>query len=309
MAKYILKRIAMMILTIFIVTALTFILMQWMPGSPFNNPELSASQIALLNKQYGLDKPVWQQFLNYLVNALHFNFGTSYINTGQSVSLMIGQRLPVSMQLGLQALIIGVPLGMWIGTYQAMRKNTARDYSLSVLTLFFTALPDFLLAMLLMLFFAIDIPIFPITGWDSWMSSVLPTLALGMGVIAFVARFSRSQTIETLNSDQIQLAYAKGLDEGQVIMKHAVRNSLIPVLTLLGPLTANLLTGSALVESIFSIPGIGNQFVSSISSKDFPVIMGTTVVYTVLLQVMILLGDIATAIVDPRIRLGADNND
>ncbi|MDN6899524.1 ABC transporter permease [Oenococcus sicerae] len=309
MAKYILKRIAMMILTIFIVTALTFILMQWMPGSPFNNPKLSASQIALLNKQYGLDKPVWQQFLNYLVNALHFNFGTSYINTGQSVSLMIGQRLPVSMQLGLQALIIGVPLGMWIGTYQAMRKNTARDYSLSVLTLFFTALPDFLLAMLLMLFFAIDIPIFPITGWDSWMSSVLPTLALGMGVIAFVARFSRSQTIETLNSDQIQLAYAKGLDEGQVIMKHAVRNSLIPVLTLLGPLTANLLTGSALVESIFSIPGIGNQFVSSISSKDFPVIMGTTVVYTVLLQVMILLGDIATAIVDPRIRLGADNND
>ncbi|WP_143875309.1 ABC transporter permease, partial [Oenococcus oeni] len=131
----------------------------------------------------------------------------------------------------IQALILGVPLGMYIGTYQAMRKNTARDYSLSIITLFFTALPDFLLGMLLMLFFAIDMPIFPITGWNSWMSSVLPTLALGMGVIAFVARFTRSQTLETLDSDQIQLAYAKGLDEGQVIMKHAVRNSLIPVLT------------------------------------------------------------------------------
>ncbi|AZZ60138.1 ABC transporter permease [Oenococcus sp. UCMA 16435] len=294
----------MMILTIFIVTALTFVMMQWMPGSPFNNPKLSASQIAQLSKQYGLNKPIWQQFLNYIVNAAHFNFGTSYINTGQSVSLMISQRLPVSMELGLQALILGVPLGMYIGTYQAMRKNTVRDYSLSIVTLFFTALPDFLLGMLLMLFFAIDMPIFPITGWSSWMSSVLPTLALGMGVIAFVARFTRSQTLETLDSDQIQLAYAKGLDEGEVIMKHAVRNSLIPVLTLLGPLTANLLTGSALIETIFSIPGIGNQFVSSISSKDYPVIMGTTVVYTILLQVMILLGDITTAIADPRIRLG-----
>ncbi len=304
MAKYILKRILMMILTIFIVTALTFVMMQWMPGSPFNNPKLSASQIAQLSKQYGLNKPIWQQFLNYIVNAAHFNFGTSYINTGQSVSLMISQRLPVSMELGLQALILGVPLGMYIGTYQAMRKNTVRDYSLSIVTLFFTALPDFLLGMLLMLFFAIDMPIFPITGWSSWMSSVLPTLALGMGVIAFVARFTRSQTLETLDSDQIQLAYAKGLDEGEVIMKHAVRNSLIPVLTLLGPLTANLLTGSALIETIFSIPGIGNQFVSSISSKDYPVIMGTTVVYTILLQVMILLGDITTAIADPRIRLG-----
>lgn len=293
-----------MILTIFIVTALTFVMMQWMPGSPFNNPKLSASQIAQLSKQYGLNKPIWQQFLNYIVNAAHFNFGTSYINTGQSVSLMISQRLPVSMELGLQALILGVPLGMYIGTYQAMRKNTVRDYSLSIVTLFFTALPDFLLGMLLMLFFAIDMPIFPITGWSSWMSSVLPTLALGMGVIAFVARFTRSQTLETLDSDQIQLAYAKGLDEGEVIMKHAVRNSLIPVLTLLGPLTANLLTGSALIETIFSIPGIGNQFVSSISSKDYPVIMGTTVVYTILLQVMILLGDITTAIADPRIRLG-----
>ncbi|AVI94001.1 ABC transporter permease [Oenococcus oeni] len=304
MAKYILKRILMMVLTVFIVTALTFVMMQWMPGSPFNNPKLSASQIAQLSKQYGLSKPIWQQFLNYLVNAAHFNFGTSYINTGQSVSLMISQRLPVSMELGIQALILGVPLGMYIGTYQAMRKNTARDYSLSIITLFFTALPDFLLGMLLMLFFAIDMPIFPITGWNSWMSSVLPTLALGMGVIAFVARFTRSQTLETLDSDQIQLAYAKGLDEGQVIMKHAVRNSLIPVLTLLGPLTAGLLTGSALIETIFSIPGIGNQFVSSISSKDYPVIMGTTIVYTILLQVMILLGDIATAIADPRIRLG-----
>ncbi|MGY3743993.1 ABC transporter permease [Oenococcus kitaharae] len=306
MARYILKRIAMMVVTVFVVTALTFIMMRWMPGSPFNNPKLSASQIAALSRQYGLDKPVLVQFWQYLVNALHFDFGTSYINTGQSVSLMIGQRLPVSMQLGFQALIVGVPLGMYVGTWQAMRKNTATDYSLSVVTLIFTALPDFLLAMLLMVFFAIDFPIFPITGWDSWMSSVLPTLALGMGVIAFVARFTRSQTLETLDSDQIQLAYAKGLNEGQVILKHAVRNSLIPVLTLLGPLTAGLLTGSALIETIYSIPGIGNQFVASISSKDYPVIMGTTIVYTVMLQVMILIGDIATAIADPRIRFGGN---
>lgn len=293
-----------MILTIFIVAAMTFVMMQWMPGSPFNNPKLSAAQIAQLSRQYGLDQPLWGRFVHYIVNAAEFNFGTSYVNTGQNVSLMIGQRLPVSMQLGAQALIIGLPLGIYIGTIQAMHKNRWIDYDLSVVTLFFTALPDFMLAMLLMIFFAIYIPIFPITGWDSWISSVLPTLALGAGVIAYVARFTRSQTIETLSSDQIQLAYAKGLTENEAVLRHAIRNSLIPVLTLIGPLAAQLLTGSALIESIFSIPGIGNQFVGSISSKDFPVIMGTTIVYTVLLQVMILIGDIATAIVDPRIRLG-----
>ncbi len=304
MAKYILKRLLVMILTIFIVMVITFILMQFMPGSPFSNPKLTKSQIELLNQQYGLNKPIWQQFVQYIWNAFHFDFGTSYVNTGQSVTSIIAQRLPVSLFIGFQALIVAVPLGMFVGTIQGVKRNTRTDYSLSFITIFFIALPDFLFAMVLLLLLAVKYPIFPINGFDGWTSSILPSIALAAAIVGYIARFTRSQTIETLNSDQIQLAFAKGLDKSEVVEHHVVRNSLIPVLTIIGPVFANFLTGSVLVEKIFGIPGIGQQFLTSVTSKDFPVIMGTTILYTVILQVMILITDIITALVDPRIRLG-----
>ncbi|MDF7637597.1 ABC transporter permease [Leuconostocaceae bacterium ESL0958] len=304
MARYILKRLLILIVTLWIVVTATFFLMQVLPGTPYNNPKLSASAIAQLNSSYGLDKPVLVQYGDYLLNLLHGDFGTSFQYQNQSVSTLIGQRLPVSAQLGLQALVVGVLVGLWFGALSARHQNQKLDGFLGVLSTLGISTPSFILAIMLLFLFGYDLGWLPVSGWgDSFSQTILPTLALAVGPAAITTRFVRSEMIDVLHSDYIQLARAKGIGEDQVIRKHAYRNSMIPILTLMGPMTANLLTGSTLVENIFSIPGIGQQFVSSIPTKDYPVIMGTTIVYALMLMVMILITDICTALVDPRVRL------
>ncbi|WP_273711567.1 ABC transporter permease [Leuconostoc mesenteroides] len=304
MVKYILKRLALLIFTLFLVITATFFLMQVMPGTPFNNPKLTPQMIAQLNKAYGLDLPLWQQYLNYLVNAFRGDFGTSFQYQNQSVSMLIGQRLPISAQLGAQALVIGVVAGLLMGAVSARNKNNKIDGTLGVVSTLGISVPSFILGIIFLYLFGFKWQLFPVSGWgDSFSQSVLPTLALAVTPAAVVTRFVRSEMIEALGSDYVQLARAKGLSEKEIVNKHAYRNSMIPVLTLIGPMAAGLLTGSTLIENIFSIPGIGQQFVSSIPTKDFPVIMGTTIVYAVMLMVMILITDILTAIVDPRVRL------
>ncbi|GMA70051.1 peptide ABC transporter permease [Leuconostoc litchii] len=278
--------------------------MQIMPGTPFNNPKLTPEMIAQLNKAYGLDLPLWHQYLNYMINATHGDFGTSFQYQNQSVGMLIGQRLPISAQLGAQALVIGVIAGLFMGAISARNKNNKIDGTLGVVSTLGISVPSFILAIILLYLFGFKWPLFPVSGWgDSFSESVLPTIALAVGPAAIVTRFVRSEMIEALSSDYVQLARAKGLSEKEIVNKHAYRNSMIPVLTLIGPMAAGLLTGSTLIENIFSIPGIGQQFVSSIPTKDFPVIMGTTIVYALMLMVMILITDILTAIVDPRVRL------
>ena len=282
MTKYLLKRIAILLVTLWVVVTLSFFLMQVMPGSPFNNPKLTNDMIAVMNKQYGLDKPVWQQYLQYLWNVLHGDLGTSYQSANQPVSMMISQRLAVSAQLGIQALVVGVLAGLFVGA---------------------VSVPSFIIGLLLLDYLGFKWGVLPLSGWGSFSQTILPTLALAIPVFAQVTRFFRSEMIETMNTDFIQLARAKGLTARQISNRHAYRNSMIPVLTLIGPMAANILTGSALIEQIFSIPGIGQQFVTSIPTKDYPVIMGTTIVYAVMLMVAILLTDIITSFVDPRVRL------
>ncbi|TYC46328.1 ABC transporter permease [Leuconostoc litchii] len=304
MLKYILKRLILLIFTLFLVITATFFLMQIMPGTPFNNPKLTPEMIAQLNKAYGLDLPLWHQYLNYMINATHGDFGTSFQYQNQSVGMLIGQRLPISAQLGAQALVIGVIAGLFMGAISARNKNNKIDGTLGVVSTLGISVPSFILAIILLYLFGFKWPLFPVSGWgDSFSESVLPTIALAVGPAAIVTRFVRSEMIEALSSDYVQLARAKGLSEKEIVNKHAYRNSMIPVLTLIGPMAAGLLTGSTLIENIFSIPGIGQQFVSSIPTKDFPVIMGTTIVYALMLMVMILITDILTAIVDPRVRL------
>ena len=259
--------------------------------------------IALLNKQYGLDKPVWQQYLSYLWNVLHGDFGTSYQSVNQPVGRMIAQRLGISVQLGIQALIVGLVGGIIVGGISASHKNDKIDATLSVLATLAISMPSFIIGLFLLDYFGFKWNLLPLSGWGTFAQSVLPTLALGLPTLATVSRFFRSEMIETLNSDYIQLARSKGLNGRQVAIKHAYRNSMIPVLTLIGPTTAGLLTGSALIEQIFSIPGIGQLFVTSIPAKDYPVIMGTTIVYAAMLMVAILVTDVITSIVDPRVRL------
>jgi len=277
--------------------------MQVMPGTPYNNPKLTDEMIALMNKQYGLDKPVWQQYLTYLWNVLHGDFGTSYQSINQPVSRLISQRLGVSIQLGVQALVIGFIAGILVGAASARNKNNWIDGVLSVISTLGISVPSFIIGLFLLVLLGFKWSLFPLAGWGTFAQTVMPSLALAIPVFAQVTRFFRGQMIETLSSDYIQLATAKGLTKRQVTRKHAYRNSMIPVLTLVGPMAANLLTGSALIEQIFSIPGIGQQFVTSIPAKDYPVIMGTTIVYAMMLMVAILVTDIATSIVDPRVRL------
>lgn len=303
MTKYLLKRIAILLVTLWVVVTLSFFLMQVMPGSPFNNPKLTNDMIAVMNKQYGLDKPVWQQYLQYLWNVLHGDLGTSYQSANQPVSMMISQRLAVSAQLGIQALVVGVLAGLFVGAVSARNKNNWIDNILSVLSTLGISVPSFIIGLLLLDYLGFKWGVLPLSGWGSFSQTILPTLALAIPVFAQVTRFFRSEMIETMNTDYIQLARAKGLTTRQISNRHAYRNSMIPVLTLIGPMVANILTGSALIEQIFSIPGIGQQFVTSIPTKDYPVIMGTTIVYAVMLMVAILLTDIITSFVDPRVRL------
>lgn len=303
MWKYLLKRIAILMITLWVVITLSFFLMQVMPGTPFNNPKLTDEMIALMNQQYGLDKPVWEQYLQYLGKILQGDFGTSYQSVNQPVSMLISQRLSISIHLGIQALVLGVSAGLFVGAVSARNKNSWIDSVLSVLSTLGISVPAFIIGLLLLDYLGFKWGLLPLSGWGTFGQTILPTLALSIPVFAQVTRFFRSEMIETMNSDYIQLARAKGMTGHQITKNHALRNSLIPVLTLVGPLAANVLTGSALIEQIFSIPGIGQQFVTSIPTKDYPVIMGTTIVYAMMLMVAILITDIITSLVDPRVRL------
>ncbi|MCI1842035.1 ABC transporter permease [Lactococcus cremoris] len=303
MVKYILKRLGLLLLTLFLIVTLTFFMMQVMPGTPFSNPKLTPDQLEILKHAYGLDKPLWQQYFIYVGHMFTGNFGTSFIYTNQPVITMIAQRLPVSMQLGTQALILGTVLGALMGKASARRKNGLLDGIFGFLSVLGISVPSFVIGTLILLYLGFNLNLFPISGWGTFSQTIMPTIALSFAPMAVVTRFVRSEMIESLSSDYILLARAKGLSEKEVVNKHALRNSLIPMLTLIGPMAAGLLTGSVLIEKIFSIPGIGAQFIDSIPAKDFPVIMATTIVYAVILMVFILVTDILTAIVDPRVRL------
>ncbi|MCA2390220.1 MULTISPECIES: ABC transporter permease [Lactococcus] len=303
MVKYILKRLGLLLLTLFLIVTLTFFMMQVMPGTPFSNPKLTPDQLEILKHAYGLDKPLWQQYFIYVGHMFTGNFGTSFIYTNQPVITMIAQRLPVSMQLGVQALIVGTILGAFMGKASARRKNGLLDGIFGFVSVLGISVPSFVIGTLILLYLGFNLNLFPISGWGTFSQTIMPTIALSFAPMAVVTRFVRSEMIESLSSDYILLARAKGLSEKEVVNKHALRNSLIPMLTLIGPMAANLLTGSVLIEKIFSIPGIGSQFVDSIPAKDFPVIMATTIVYAVILMLFILVTDILTAIVDPRVRL------
>ncbi|HEK9990503.1 ABC transporter permease [Streptococcus equi subsp. zooepidemicus] len=304
MIKYLLKRVAILVVTLWVVITLSFFLMQVMPGTPYNSPKLTDDMIAMLNQQYGLDKPLWQQYLKYLFDILHGDFGTSYQSINQSVTTLISQRLGVSVHLGVQALIVGISSGLAVGAVSARNKNNSIDAILSVISTLGISMPSFIIGLLLLDYLGFKWNLLPLSGWGSFGQTILPTLALAIPVFAQVTRFFRSEMIETLSTDYIQLARAKGLTKRQVTRRHAYRNSMIPVLTLVGPMAAGILTGSALIEQIFSIPGIGQQFVTSIPTKDYPVIMGTTIVYALMLMVAILVTDMIISIADPRVRLG-----
>lgn len=310
-AKFFLKRVMFMLITLWLITTITFFLMKLLPGSPYANQEkLSPEQIQILNEQAGLDKPVIQQYGIYMGNIAKGDFGTSFQFKNQPVSKLLKERIGPSVQLGIQAIIFGTLVGIILGAIAAMRQNTWVDTLATLIAILGRSIPNFVFAVLLQYVFAIKLGILPIAKWDQgFISTILPTLALSMSPLADSARFIRTEMVEVLSSDYIELARAKGLSRMQVVFRHGLRNSLIPLITLLGPLAVALMTGSLVVENIFAIPGIGEQFVKSIMTNDYPTIMAVTIMFSTMLVVVILIVDLLYGIVDPRIRVAGGDKE
>ena len=307
MVKYILKRIGFLLLTLFLVASITFFLMKALPGTPFNNPKIPADQLEILKRQYGLDKPVWIQYLTYMIGITHGDFGMSYQFPGQTVSNLIVSRLGPSLQIGAQAMVLGTLIGIVLGAIAAIRKNTAVDAEATIFAILGRSIPNFVFAALLQLF-AYKTGAFPVALWGGFSYSILPTIALAIAPLAQTARFMRTEMVDVLSSDYIELARSKGESRWQVVAKHALRNSMIPIVTIIGPMAVDLMVGSLVVENICAIPGIGEQFVKSITTNDYPVIMGLTILYSAMLTVVILVVDILYGFIDPRIRLSGEAN-
>lgn len=313
MLQFIIKRVLWFIPTILAVAAVTYVIMNLTPGSPFqpagaNN--LREDIIKQIEKQYGLDKPLPVRFVLYLSKAVRGDFGESYSRRPQKVNDIIRRGFPVSLQLGGMALAFATVGGLVLGILAAVNQNGAIDYVSITLAILFYSVPSFVLGILMLIFWVIWIPdwtgwrFFRVGGWDSPRDWILPTIALGAGPLAQLARYTRSSMIDVIRSDYVRTARAKGLAERKVVLKHVLKNALIPVITLVGPLFAALGTGSFFVEQVFRVPGIGQYFVTSMSTKDHPMIMAVVLLYGAFLAIMNLIVDVLYGVVDPRIRLG-----
>lgn len=309
MGRYILKRLTLMLMTLLIVISVTFFLVRLLPGSPFNDEKLNAQQVEMINKQYGLDTPVPVQYVRYMTGVFTGDLGRSFKYDNKKVEDLISTRLKPSAMLGAQALVIGSVVGLTLGIVAALKKNTFWDYFATVISVLGVSVPSFVLAALLQLYLTTRHQIFPVT-WGMPIGSdfryawtVLPSIALAFFSIASIARFTRTELVEVLNADYIVTAKSKGLTKAAVIVKHALRNALIPVVTMLGPLTVGLLTGSLVVEKVFAVPGLGDLLVSSITTNDLFCISGVSIFYSALYIGVILLVDILYGIIDPRIRV------
>jgi len=300
-----------MFITLFIIASITFFLMNFLPGTPFSaEDKLTQEQIMMMNERYGLNDPIIVQYVRYIGGMLVGDLGVSFQFNNTPVTELIGNRIGPSIQLGLQALGVGVVIGVIFGVVSAMFRNSWLDSLLTFLSIIGQSIPNFVFAVLLQLVFAVWLGWFPIALWDEDLAStVLPTIALCISPLANSARFMRTEMVDVLNTDYIELARAKGLSQIAVSFKHGVRNALIPILTILGPLAVALMTGSMVVENIFAIPGIGEQFVKSITTNDYPTIMGVTLLYSFGLCLILLIVDVLYGIIDPRIRVNSEGGD
>lgn len=304
MSRYLLKRIALAIVTIWAVITITFFLMHSIPGNPFRSESKMPPQVYQnLLKKYGLDKPVSQQYVIYLKNLLKGDLGDSMKSRVETVNDMVKRGFPVSLEIGAQALLIAIVLGPALGSLAALYQNKFPDYLSMIVAIIGISVPSFIMGTILIQFVARNISFFPIGGWGTWRHSLLPSFALSLMPLATMARLMRSSMLEVLGQDYIKTAKSKGLKRSAVILKHAVRNAVLPIISILGTTISNLLVGSFVIEKIFGIPGLGRFFVQSISNRDYTLIMGTTIFYAIVLVTMLLIVDIAYMFIDPRIKL------
>ena len=308
MPKYILKRVLYMLITLFFVVTVTFFLMRSIPGDPLASMARNLPDQTRENyyAKYGLDKPLFEQYLTYLENLLHGDLGESLVYPGRSVTETIASTSPVSGLTGGIALVIGVLLGVMLGIIAALSKNRWPDYLVMFIAILGITIPVFVLASLLQYFFSVQLGVLPTSGWGEPKHLIMPVIVLWFSTIATYARYIKSSMLDVLGQDYILTAQAKGLSQSQVIRRHVLRNSLLPAITILAGRIVGIFTGAFVVEKMFSIPGIGFYYISSINNNDYSMTMGVTIFYAALFVVMQLIVDIVYTLVDPRIRLSDD---
>ena len=306
MTKYVLKRVAISAVTLLVILFVLYLMLEFMPGTPFNDEKLTAAQQLIIETKYGLNRPFLVRFVDYVVMMLQNDLGVSYsIQKNMPISQMLDARLWVSIRLGLQAIIVGVPVGIVLGIVSALKKNTWIDTLTSVFAVLGVSIPNFLFAMLFILLFSKTLNWLPSIFMlqKPFVSSIMPTIALSLFSIAQIARFTRSEMVDVLGSEYMLLAQSKGLSRPILIFRHALRNTLIPVITVMAPLIVGVMTGSLVIEKMFSIPGIGQLLTMGIQGNDYNVVMACAFIYSLLYVVVMFAVDLLYGVIDPRIRL------
>lgn len=302
MVRYILNRVLVAILTMFILATATFFLLRLVPGDPFAGPKVVPEVKERLRIHYGLDKPLAEQYLIYMSNILRGDFGYSLAKRGHRVNKVIKDAFPASLDLGIRAMIIAIIFGIFFGVIAALNRGKPLDYLTVIMVLIGISVPSFVIAALLQYFFGVYLKILPVARYESFWHTLMPAFALSLGTMAVLARYMRASMLEVMTADYIKTAKAKGLRNTQIVIRHQIRNALFPILTILGPAIAMVLTGSFIIESIFAIPGLGRHYVLAMQNLDYTLVMGLTLFFGFFLIVMNLLVDFTYGIIDPRVR-------
>jgi ABC-type dipeptide/oligopeptide/nickel transport system permease component len=309
MSRYLATRLAGMVFVLLVVSFLTFALMRSVPGGPFDQEKqpLSAAALANIKAKYGLDQPFYVQWWRYVTNAVQGDFGTSFIAEGEKISTLFMRYWGNSLQLGALALLWSLPVGLLMGIWAALKRNSLIDNIATFISVIGITVPVFALGIFGLYFFSVRLKWLPYTGWDlknEPLTAVLPVLIFGLLPLGVIARYTRAAMLDVLSQDYIRTARAKGLAGSVVVLKHALRNALIPIVTVIGPQFPNALTGSAILEKMFNIPGVGRYFIDAVQARDYPVIMATVMITAVLWGLTYLITDMLYAVIDPRIRVG-----
>lgn len=298
------KRIGYAIATLFVLSLLTFFMMRALPGDPFiGERSLPDATMKALEAKYGLDKPVMEQFLIYMKNALHGDFGVSMSFEGREISDIIADAFPYSFDLGIRSLIFATIMGILLGTLAAVKRGSSWDTVSMLIAIIGVSIPSFLIGALLQYILGVKLKWLPVTGWKTFKHTLLPSFALSFGSIATISRLMRTSMLDVLGQDYIKTAKSKGLSQSKIIWKHAVRNAIMPVITVLGPIAAGVLTGTFVIENLFAIPGLGKMFVLGVQQQDYTLISGTTLFYGAFLIIACLIVDLLYGLIDPRVKL------
>lgn len=304
MARFLTRRLGYILLSFLIIISITFFLMKIAPGSPFTSEEDMPKEVEeALNEAYGLNDPWYEQYFNYVVSIAKWDFGTSFQQRGQTINDIINRSFPISLILGLEAIFIALSIGVLLGVLGALRHNKFQDYIAMAIAILGISIPSFILATVLQYFLALKLGMFPVARFETFSHTVLPAVALSAMPLAFIARLMRTSMLEVMNQDFIKMAKAKGMSEKVIIYRHLLRNAIMPVVSYLGPLVVQILTGSFIIENIFGIPGLGFEYLTSITNRDYTAIMGITAFFSILLLFSILVVDLIYGLIDPRIKV------